>query len=193
MGRTLHQLTATTVAKLKEPGMHLDGGGLYLRVSATGSRGWIFRFKRRDMGLGPYPTVSLAEAREKAAEARKHLDAGRDPIEVRDNAAPPEASRRVMTFSAAAEAYVRAHETAWKNPKTAKRWLATCTQYAGPVIGQKAVGDVGIEDIRAILAPIWATKNETASKLRGRIEAVLDWAAVNGHRSGQTRQCGAAP
>jgi integrase len=179
------KLTALKVEKAKAPGLLNDGNGLYLKVTVKGARSWIFRFKlcgrSRDMGLGSYPAVSLAEAREKTAEARKHTNRGQDPIEQRKTT---ETVTRGISFPEACAAYVEAHRAGWKNPKTAKRWLAVCDQYASPVLGTRDVSTITSEDVLRVLAPIWAEKNETAAKLRGRIEAVLDWATVRKYRTG---------
>jgi integrase len=179
------KLTALKVEKAKTPGLLNDGDGLYLKVTAKGARSWIFRFKlggrSRDMGLGSYPVVSLAEAREKAAEARRHTNRGQDPIERRKTT---ETVTKGISFNAACAAYVEAHKAGWKNPKTAKRWLAVCEQYASPVFGTRDVSAITSEDVLRVLEPIWTKKNETAAKLRGRIEAVLDWATVRKYRTG---------
>jgi integrase len=186
MARIANRLTAKAVEKYKNAGMYADGDGLYFRVKeGGGAKGWLFRFKidgkARAMGLGGYPVVSLAEAREKAAEARKLTRQGIDPIEARDATS---ALVKAVTFDAAAAAYVAEFASGWKHAKTPKRWLATCTAYASPVIGDKDVAAITADDIHRILAPIWVEKHETAITLRGRLEAVLDWATVKGYRQG---------
>lgn len=181
------KLTAKQVERTKTPGLINDGGGLYMKVTGDGGRAksWIFRFKlsgkSRDMGLGSFPEISLAEAREKAADARKLTARGVDPIEDRKTA---EAGSKVITFSAALDAYVDAHAAGWKNPKSAKRFRATCEAYAVPIFGKRDVSKITTDDVLKVLSPIWSMKIETASKLRGRLEAVLDWCAVKGYRSG---------
>jgi integrase len=179
------KLTALKVQKTSAAGLHGDGGGLYLRVKDGGAKSWVFRFqidgKSRSMGLGSFPAVSLTEAREAAADARKLTSRGEDPIEVRTAGG---ASAKRLTFDQACAAYVEAHKAGWKNPKTAKRWLATCETYASPVFGKRAVATITSDDVLRVLAPIWSTKNETAAKLRGRLEAVLDWATVKKYRTG---------
>lgn len=179
------KLTAKAVEKTTKEGMHNDGDGLYLRVTDTGAKGWLFRFKlkgkARAMGLGSFPVVMLADAREKAAEARKLTRAGVDPIEAKKAA---EAPAKTVTFDEAIKAYVEAHKAGWKSQKTVKRWLAASDQYMSPVFGNRDVATITTDHVLRVLSPVWATKNETASKLRERIEAVLSWAKVKGYRSG---------
>lgn len=185
MGRAIHKLTALQVAKITAPGLHLDGGGLYLAVAGTGSRKWVFRYKRRDMGLGGYPAVSLAEARQKAAEAREVLARGEDPIEVRKAAEAARKLKPILTFDEAAARYIAAHEAAWRNPKHRQQWRNTLATYASPVIGKMDVAAIDTPHILDILEPIWRVKTETASRLRGRLETVLDWCKVRQYRSGE--------
>ena len=190
MARAIHKLSATKVTRLTTPGRHGDGGGLWLQVAAGGSRSWLFRFMRdgkaREMGLGSVSTVTLAEARERAREARKALSEGIDPIaarEARRGAAKAEAAR-AMTFRAAASAYIDAHRPGWKSAKHADQWGATLETYAYPTIGALPVATVDVALGLKCLEPIWSAKPETAGRVRGRIEAVLDWAAARGHRTG---------
>lgn len=185
------KLTAKAVAALKEPGRYADGNGLYLQVGKTGGKSWLLRFmlngKAREMGLGALADVSLSEAREKAAEARKLLSAKRDPLEARkaaERAAALEAARS-MTFKGAAERYIAAHRAAWRNVKHVAQWTATLETYAYPVFGDLPVADVDTGLVLRVLEPIWTQKPETASRVRGRIEAVLDWARVRGYRTGE--------
>ncbi len=162
------------------PGKHEDGDGLRLVVSATGSRRWVFRFRinqrSREMGLGSWPEVTLARARETAAQHRKTLGEGRDPITVRD-------ARRVEiatkpTFTRAAARYIRAHRRGWSNPKHARQWPRTLKTYARPIIGEKPVDEIGTEDLLTLLWPIWHVKTETAKRVQTRIENILDYAAA---------------
>ncbi len=159
-------------------GKHGDGGGLWLRVRANGSRAWLFRYTRngrvREAGLGPLDSVPLADARKRAQEARRMLAKGKDPIVER------RAQRRAPTFREAAAAYIDAHEAGWRNPKHRQQWRNTLNTYAAPVIGDLPVDEVRTPDVLRVLEPIWRTKVETASRLRGRIEKVLDWAAAQG-------------
>ena len=183
-------LSARAVQTLHKPGMHLDGRGLYLRIGPGGSKSWVYRFalagKTRDMGLGPYPEISLAEAREQAAAQRKLRLDGTDPIAVRQ-AGRQQAklnSAKLMTFRACAEAYIAAHRAGWKNPKHAAQWPATLSAYAYPVFGDLQVQVVDVGLVMKAVEPIWTTKPETASRVRGRIESVLDWATARGYRQG---------
>lgn len=185
MGRAIHKLTALQVAKTTAPGLHLDGGGLYLSIAATGSKKWVFRFKRRDMGLGGYPAVSLADARQKAAEAREMLARGEDPIETRKAAEAASKPQRGLTFDEAAERYIAAHEAAWRNPKHRQQWRNTLVTYASPIVGKLDVAAIDTPHILDILEPIWREKTETASRLRGRLETVLDWCKVRQYRNGE--------
>jgi hypothetical protein len=180
------KLTALQVQRAlraREPGLINDGGGLYLKDGGS----WIFRFKRggktRDHGLGPVLDVSLAEARQKAAEARRLLLDGKDPVETRR--ASRAAALTTMSFAEAAEAYIAAHRAGWRSEKHLRQWRSSLATYACPVIGQMPADAIGTADIMRVLGDLWATKSETASRLRGRIEAVLDWARVRGLRSGE--------
>jgi len=185
--RVHNRLTALSVQRKQKPGMYADGDGLYLRVSPTGSRSWLFRYrwrdKRRDMGLGSAETVSLAEARQKAGNARTDLSQGRDPIQARRQSEAALVASS-MTFKACAEAYIAAHHDGWRNAKHAAQWTATLEAYAYSVFGDLPVGEIDVSHVMRTLEPIWKDKTETASRLRGRIEAILDWARVRGYRSG---------
>ncbi len=187
--KALNQLSAAKVAKVAEAGFYPDGGGLGLKVTKTGSKSWILRFmlnrKAREMGLGPYPTISVARARELAITYRSMVAAGQDPIEVRKAAedVPATAPKR-MTFDGCAAAYIKAHRPSWKNEKHADQWTNTLATYASPVFGSMPVDEVDTDAVMAVLKPIWLSKTETATRVRGRIENVLDWATVMKHRSG---------
>lgn len=182
MARAIHKLTALKIAKLADKGMHADGGGLYLNVTANGSKSWIFRYRRRDMGLGAYPAISLAKAREKAVEAREMLSSGVDPLEARKRQEPLSG---VVTFDDAARRYIEANEASWRNPKHRQQWRNTLATYASPVIGKLGVRTIDTNHVLEILEPIWRDKTETASRLRGRIEIILDWCKVRGLREGE--------
>ncbi|MBN9075031.1 MAG: integrase [Rhizobiales bacterium 65-79] len=191
MARTINRLSAAEVAKKNKPGRYGDGGGLWLQVSQFGTKAWIFRFmldgKARQMGLGSIETFSLKEARERARQARQLVADGIDPIEVRlgqKQARRAEDAKRV-TFWQGAEKYIAAHSAGWKNAKHADQWRNTLETYAKPVIGDLGVATVETAHILKILEPIWSEKTETASRLRGRIESVLDWATARHFRSGE--------
>ena len=189
------KLTAVKVAALaraKKPGFYGDGGGLYLQISRYGgSASWVFRYRvegrLRDHGLGSLDTWSLAEARERARRCRQLRGEDRDPIEERR--AEREATRleaaRAMTFRQCADAYIAAHRTGWKNPKHAAQWPATLETYVYPIFGALPVQSVDVGLVMKAIEPIWATKPETASRVRGRIESVLDWATVRKFRKGE--------
>lgn len=191
MAKIAKELTAMAVSKLKDEGAYAVGGvpGLQLQILGS-SRVWVLRFmlhgKRRRMGLGSFPAVSLAEARDLARQARALIRSGIDPIENRNNErdAIAVAAAKSLTFSQAAESFIAAHEDGWRNAKHRLQWVNTIATYANPVIGQMPVASIEQRHILQILDPIWRTKTETALRLRGRIEQVLNWAKVQGLREG---------
>src|SRR5262245_25462712 len=191
MARVLHRLSAIAVEATKVPGYYADGGGLYLRVAPGGTRAWIFRFtlagKTRDGGLGSYPTVSLAKARAEAGRCRQHVAAGVDPIEARrkEREAALAADAKVMTFRDCGDAALGSLESGWRNAKHRQQWTNTLKTYAYPVIGHLPVSAIETDLVVKVLEPIWWTKPETASRVRGRIETILDWARVRGYREGE--------
>ena len=193
-----NSLTALKVARIKEPGRYGDGGGLYLRVAEyqlkdgtlARSKNWLFRFERngrdRWMGLGSLKTLSLAEARAKAWDCRKALLDSIDPIEVRRAAKQKlklDAARSI-TFKECAERYIQAHRAGWKNAKHAEQWPATLTRYVYPIIGGLPVASIDTALVTKCIEPIWTEKPETAGRVRGRIESILDWAKARDYRSG---------
>jgi integrase len=189
--RTLQRLNALRVSRPQKPGYLADGGGLYLQSTAAGATSWIYRFmlstRRREMGLGPYPAVSLAAARKAAADARSLVKAGRDPIDVRN----AERARKRLdkakgtTFDEAAEQFIASNEAAWRSATHRSQWRISLATYASPIIGGMPVENIGVSEITRILKPLWQDKVETAARLRGRIERVLDWARVHGLRAGE--------
>jgi integrase len=190
MARAIGKLTALSVTQAKKRGYYSDGGGLFLQVSASGSKSWVFRFREagrlHEMGLGPTHTVNLAEARQKALECRKLRLEGHDPIQVRQKqrvAVTLEAAK-AMTFRECADAYIGAHRAGWRNAKHAAQWTSTLATYAHPKIGNLSVQAIDVALVMAVVEPIWSTKPETASRLRGRVESVLDWASARGYRTG---------
>ncbi|MDN7805415.1 tyrosine-type recombinase/integrase [Burkholderia gladioli] len=188
MGRGIHKLSAIGVGKEDRRGYHGDGGGLWLQVSQSGTKSWIFRYARhgktRNLGLGPYPDVTLKAARDKATELRAALARGEDPMAERAAAKAQAASR--MTFDQCSAAYIAAHRGGWKNPKHAEQWTNTLATYASPVIGSLDVAHVATQHVVRILErdDLWLKKNETASRVRGRIERVLAWATTRHLRTG---------
>lgn len=188
----IQALTAMKVDKETKPGMYPDGAGLYLQVAGATAKSWILRYslrgKVREMGLGSLRKVSLAEARRKAAECHKLLGDHVDPKAVRDqrrarNALATDA--KTISFKEAADAYCAAHYREVKNAKRAMHWRRTLTVYAEPILGKLLVDDIDRELVYQVLEPIWATKPETASRVRGRIECVLGWAKAKGFRDGK--------
>lgn len=182
MTRRLHKLTDIGAKTLKKPGRHSDGGGLYLNISQSGTKSWLFMWvprggKRREMGIGGYPMVTLAKARERAFECRTVVADGGDPIADKSKEAEP-------TFAECVEKFLASMETAWRNHKHRAQWRTTLTAYCG-TIRLKKVSGIDTADVLNVLSPIWGTKQETASRLRGRIERVLDFAKVKGWRSGE--------
>jgi integrase len=189
--RPSKNLTSVALAKLINPGRYAVGDGAYLQIAKGGTRAWVFRYQRdgkaRHMGLGPYSLVTLAEAREKARAARKALLDGLDPLETK---AARRAQARLetakgMTFQQCAERMIASHEAAWKNPKHRQQWRNTLATYAYPALGDLPIAAVDTGLVLKALEPIWATKPETAGRVRGRIEAVLDWAKARGYREGE--------
>jgi integrase len=182
-------LSSVEVKAPKEPGYFHDGGGLYLQVSNGGGKSWILRYsmagKRREMGLGPYPTVSLAAARKSAADSRSLVKAGQDPIAARDSERARQRleEARGITFDKAVELFLAGNEVGWKSQKHRLEWRTSLRMYASPVIGTLPVGSIDTSHVTKVLDPIWHEKTETASRIRGRIERVLDWARVRGYRA----------
>jgi integrase len=191
MARSINRLSARSVASKNKRGRYADGGGLYLQVSDNEAKSWLFRFmlngKSRQMGLGSLHTISLSEARDEALLCRKQLRDNVDPIEARklkrgqvqlDAAA-------VMTFKACAEKYISSHSAAWKSVKHTSQWQRTLVTYVYPVFGDLPVQFVDTGMVTKVIEPIWVTKTETASRIRGRIESILDWATARKYRTGE--------
>lgn len=191
MTRTIGKLSAIKVDKAKQAGMYGDGGGLYLRVTPDGTKNWVFRFmlngRPRWMGMGPLHTVSLAEARKRAAEHRLRSLDGIDPIDARraERLQKRLDDARAMSFKECAEASINAHRAGWRNAKHAAQWTATLATYAYPVMGELSVQAVDTAIVLKVLEPIWTLKPETASRVRGRVEAVLNWASAREYRQGE--------
>jgi integrase len=203
-GKLTGRLQAVTVKALVaagHPGAHADGGNLYLRVAGAGAGKWTLRYaiggKSREMGLGPYDAdgkagLTLAEAREAAEEPRAVLRAGLDPMAERDRKAAEakaeaerqaaEAQAKARVFRDVAAEYIATHSPGWRNAKHRAQWSATLAAYAYPTIGGQPVDEIGTDAVLAILSPIWTAKPETASRLRGRIESVLNYATARGWR-----------
>lgn len=191
MARLWERLTALQVKRTTQPGMHPDGGGLYLYVQAGGGKSWVYRYmlqgRAREMGLGPAHTISLSEARAMARDARRLKFDGIDPIDQRQLARARTTldAAKGFTFKQAAGAYIRANKAGWRNDKHALQWESTLTTYADPIFESRGVSEIDTGLVLAVLEPIWSTKPETASRVRGRVEAVLDWAKARGLREGE--------
>jgi len=199
MPRLAKELSAVAVKNLKVPGVYPVGGvpGLHVQVLPSGAQTWLLRAsigvtdsgkqRRREIGLGGHPAVSLAEAREKARTVRRKIAEGLDPIEEK------RASRRAallgrgpeITFTEAAAQYIADHSPSWRNEKHAQQWTNTLAKYAEPVIGKLSMRDVTVGHVLTILKPIWTTKTETAKRVQGRIESIMDWAKAHGYRDGE--------
>lgn len=190
MARARHTFSDVQVKAISEAGRHADGGGLYLNVTASGSKSWLClwgyvgtgpngkaAYKRREMGLGSYPAVTLAMARKRAEQIRQAVADGRDPIQERKQEAEP-------VFADCVEQFLAQFETKWRNEKHRSQWRMTLTDYCGPIAG-KRVSQIDTADVLKVLKPLWREKQETGSRLRGRIERVLDFAKVKGWRSGE--------
>jgi integrase len=197
MPRVAKELSPLEVKRLHHPGKGGNatfavGGvsGLLLQITPNGGRTWLLRVKvgerRREIGLGGFPDVTLAMARERARDARDKVRNGIDPVEQRKaiRAALVSAQRRGLTFEAAVDRYLAAKLDAFKNPKHRQQWRNTLESYALPDLGAMLVQDITVQDVLRVLQPHWQLRTETASRLRGRIEAVLSWATVAGHRTG---------
>jgi integrase len=190
--RVISRLSAQEVKKLsKVPGRHSDGGGLVLQVDPrSGVASWVFRYmldgRARTPGLGSVHLVSLKEAREKALAMRKLLLDGIDPLDEKHAArlATHAARAKTLTFEECAAAYIAAHSAGWRNPKHAAQWPSTLGKYVFPILGGLPVQSVDVGLVMKAIEPIWTTKPETASRVRGRIESVLDWATARGYRTG---------
>ena len=192
MPRKARELSPLEARRLSQTGRWSVGGvdGLALQVTATGARSWVLRLslagKQREMGLGSFPSVTLAGAREKARAYRAQVQTGDDPIARRVAAVSAAAAERslLQTFDKTAEAYIAQHEASWKNAKHAAQWTATLQTYAYPVLGRMQVRDITAAHVIKAIEPIWASKTETATRVRSRIELVLDYATARGLRQG---------
>jgi Arm DNA-binding domain len=181
---SIDRLNARKVSRAKAPGMYADGRGLYLQVTSAGGASWVYRYmlggRAREMGLGSLTAVTLAQARQKATDARSLRAAGIDPIEAKraSAAAVTLATAKAMTFRQAGTAYIEAHRAGWRSAKHVGQWGSTLATFAYPIIGALPVHAVDTGLVLKVLEPLWSTKTETASRLRGRIESILDWAVL---------------
>lgn len=186
--RQLNRLTAKGAAALTKPGRHADGGGLYLKVTGSGSKAWVFFYqfagRQREMGLGPFDNVSLAQARDKAVDARRLVAAGIDPLDHR-RASQAAAAAAATTFGMYADEYVKEHRPSWSNEKHAAQWAMTLSDVYCKSLRPIPIADVGLDEVLAVLQPVWQKRPETARRIRMRIEKILDAAKVRGLRSGE--------
>jgi integrase len=191
MARAIERLTALKIEKTTKPGMYADGGGLYLRVTPKGARNWVLRYmldrRSRWMGLGSLALYGLADARARALDARRKRHDGIDPIEARraERARKRLEAAKAVTFKQCAESYIASHKAGWRNEKHKYQWTATLTAFAYPIIGALPVQEVDTSLVLKVLESIWTTKAETASRVRQRIESILDYAKVRGYRDGE--------
>jgi integrase len=194
LARVLNRLSPLEVMRATAAGLYSDGGGLYLQVTpregVPPAKSWVFRYRlngrSREMGLGPLHTVSLAQARALATQCRQQCASGIDPIEAREIARRSAAAAvsKALTFRQCAKEYIEAHKASWRNKKHASQWEATLETYAYPKLGSLQPQAIGTPEVLSVLQPIWISKTETANRLRGRIELVLDYAKVHGYRDG---------
>jgi integrase len=208
MAKAINKLNPRSAASAElKPGLHSDGDGLYLQITPNGARSWVFRYslagRIKTLGLGPFPTVSVQDARAKARKARESRLEGKDPLAEKREAAAArdaeaeqqaaEARQQALVDSGAApdvfknvaKDFITANKSQWRNPKHRQQWENTLTTYVFPVIGPKRCAEVNTDDVLSILKPLWNDKPETASRVRGRIETILNAAKVRGFRSGE--------
>jgi integrase len=191
MAKVVGKLTALSLSKARGQGHYPDGNGMYLQVARGGSLSWVYRYmlnkRPRMMGLGSYPEVSLGEARKRATECRRLRNDGVDPIDAHKavRTANLLKSAQGITFEDCCKAYIASHKAGWRNAKHAEQWTNTLSTYAYPVFGDLSVASVDTKLVMEVLEPIWATKTETAARLRGRIENILDWAKTREYREGE--------
>ena len=184
--RKQQALSAALVRTAISPGMYADGNGLNLKVEPTGAKRWIqrvtIRGKRSNLGLGGFPAVSLAEARELASDNQRAIRRGRDPLAEKRQSAEERRRPALPTFAQAAEQVIEMRRPTWSNSKHAAQWKSTLSTYAYPVIGSKYLDEIKSSDVLTVLTPIWTSKPETASRVRQRLETVFDWAIAQGWR-----------
>jgi integrase len=192
MARAINRLTAVGVNKAKAPGFYADGAGLYMRIGPTGAKSWVFRYRSagrlHDMGLGALHTVNLSEAREKAREQRKLRLDGLDPLAAKRTrqAKVLLAAASAITFNECAERYILAHRAGWRSgSRSEQQWRQSLADYVYPVLGALPVQSIDTGLVLKAIEPIWTEKTETASRVRGRIENILDWATARGYRVGE--------
>jgi integrase len=191
MAREINRLSSLAVNRASEPGYYPDGAGLYLQVSLSGTKSWIYRYsssgRSREMGLGSIAALNLSDARARAKECRQQRTMRIDPLEEKRASAQRQKleDAKAITFADAAAKYIAAHEASWHNEKHRSQWKSTLETYASPVIGPLSVAAIDTSLVLRIVEPMWRTKPETAARVRGRIESVLNWATACGFRQGE--------
>lgn len=191
MAAGIERLTALKVTRVATPGRYPDGKGLYLQVTKTLAKSWLFRYERngkeRQMGLGPTHSVGLADAREAARQARACLAKGLDPLDERNALVEANKAQQLadLDFDSCATEYIKSRQDEWKSEKHRKQWQSTLAAHASPHIGKLPVRKIGTPQVMKVLQPIWKSKTETASRVRERIERILSWAAKQGYREGE--------
>jgi integrase len=190
MGRQTKKLSDTQIKRPLPPKLYLDDAGLYLKVTETGTKSWVYRYGaggKHSMGLGAYPTISLKEARNKAEDFRRLRQNGIDPRQHRDSMKRQNEvdAAKAKTFQQCAEAHIEIKKAGWKNAKHAQQWANTLATYAYPVFGHLSIADIDTPLVLEVLNPIWETKTETATRVRGRIESVFSYAKSMGYFIGQ--------
>jgi integrase len=190
VSNNLSAVKVTAIIRAAKPGYNSDGAGLFLQVSRYGSASWVWRYRAggrvREYGLGSAKVIGLADARQLAAELRKKVILGEDPVETREERrrAVRTTAAKAMTFAQCAAAYIRAHAATWKNAKHGAQWDSTLESYVYPHFGSLPVASIDTALVMKAVEPIWTTKPETASRVRGRIESILGWAKTSGYRDG---------
>jgi integrase len=191
MGKQLNRLTTMGIQKLTTNGLHHDGDGLYLQITKNKNKSWIFRYAYNGnshyLGLGPSKYVSLAEARQKRNEYKKQLINRINPIEEKNRLSEQikRISQDSISFQKCAEAYIQARKLEWTNEKHIENWNNSLKNYAYPIIGNVPVKDIDLKLVLKVLEPVWYRATETGNRVRGRIETILNWAAVREYRSGE--------
>jgi integrase len=187
MARQYEKLTSRFCRTVTKPGLYSDGGDLYLKVGPSGAKSWVFRYqingRTRDMGLGPYHTIGLAEARRKALECRQLRHNGLDPMVERDKSRP-QWQAAIPTFRWCAEQYIADHQAGWRNPKHGRDWENSLATYAYPLIGKLPVDAIDLAAVLRVIQPHWESKTVTMDRVRSRIELTLAWATIRGYRQG---------
>ena len=190
MAKQINKLSVRGIKSQNKSGRYADGNGLYLQVGKSGAKSWLFRYmldgKSREMGLGSIRIETLSQAREKAKHCKKLLKSGTDPIRDRQKhiAIEKADNKEMLSFQKCTEGYLKAHSASWRSARHAGIWLSSVKRFAYPIVGSIHVNKIERGHIMNILDPIWREKTDTASRLRGRLESILNWATVQEYRKG---------